>query len=149
MATSPTMTVAEREAFLADLHVGVLSVAEDGRGPLTTPVWYRYEPGGDVTFFTGRGTRKMRLLRSAGRCSLCVQSEAPPYSYVSIEGPVVSIDPAGLEEERRLIAHRYLGPEGGAAWLAATTDAMPVSDVIRIRPERWLSVDFGKLGGGA
>jgi hypothetical protein len=28
-----TMTRAEREAFLADVHVGVLSIAEPGRGP--------------------------------------------------------------------------------------------------------------------
>ena len=28
------MTKAEREAFLADVHVGVLAVDEPGRGPL-------------------------------------------------------------------------------------------------------------------
>ena len=36
----------EREEFLAETHVGVFSVAEDGgRAPLSIPVWYRYEPG--------------------------------------------------------------------------------------------------------
>ena len=39
------MTKEEREAFLADLHVGVISIARDGRGPLTVPIWYDYEPG--------------------------------------------------------------------------------------------------------
>jgi len=37
---SPTMTKQERESFLADLHVGVISIAEEGRGPLTVPIWY-------------------------------------------------------------------------------------------------------------
>ena len=46
---SATMSRAEREEFLAGLHVGVLSVASpDGRGPLTVPVWYTYQPGGTV-----------------------------------------------------------------------------------------------------
>ena len=44
---SLVMTVEEREAYLADLHVGVVSVAgADGRAPLAVPVWYRYEPAG-------------------------------------------------------------------------------------------------------
>ncbi len=147
---SLTMTPAEREAFLADAHVGVLSVAsvEDDRGPLTMPIWYRYEPRGDVTFFTSNGSRKMRLLREAGRCSLCAQSEALPYRYVTAEGPVVSVSADGLADERRLIAHRYLGPEAGEGWLAATAAEAVDYSVVRMRPERWLSADFGKLGGG-
>jgi nitroimidazol reductase NimA-like FMN-containing flavoprotein (pyridoxamine 5'-phosphate oxidase superfamily) len=48
------MTKEEREAFLADVHVGVISVAEDGHGPLTVPVWYSYEPGGEVRIITAR-----------------------------------------------------------------------------------------------
>ena len=33
------MTQEEREAFLADLHVGVLAIPADG-APLTAPIWY-------------------------------------------------------------------------------------------------------------
>ena len=36
------MTRAEREAFLAALHVGIISIAETGRGPLAVPIWYAY-----------------------------------------------------------------------------------------------------------
>jgi len=43
------MTKQERETFLADLHVGIISVPEQGRGPLTVPIWYLYEPGGQAT----------------------------------------------------------------------------------------------------
>jgi nitroimidazol reductase NimA-like FMN-containing flavoprotein (pyridoxamine 5'-phosphate oxidase superfamily) len=35
-----TMTRLEREAFLADVHVGMISIAEEGRAPLTVPIWY-------------------------------------------------------------------------------------------------------------
>ena len=39
---SLVMTRQERERFLSDLHVGIISVPEEGRGPLTVPVWYAY-----------------------------------------------------------------------------------------------------------
>ena len=42
---SLTMTKEERETFLADVHVAVISVAENGQGPLVVPIWYCYEPG--------------------------------------------------------------------------------------------------------
>jgi len=140
------MTVDERQAYLADLHVGVVSVAAaDGRAPLTVPIWYGYEPGGLLSFVTGENSRKTRALREAGRCSVCAQDEALPYKYVTVEGPVVAIDPVD-EEERRLIARRYLGTEGGDAYIAATANERLTSVTIRIRPEHWLSADFGKLG---
>ena len=38
------MSRAEREEFLAGVHVGVLSVAVAERsGPLAVPVWYSYQ----------------------------------------------------------------------------------------------------------
>ena len=39
---SLAMTREEREQFLADVHVGIISIQEDGRGPLTVPIWYMY-----------------------------------------------------------------------------------------------------------
>ena len=57
----PQMSEHEREAFLAQPRVGVLSVANiDGRSPLTVPIWYGYQPGGTITFFTSTGGRKAR-----------------------------------------------------------------------------------------
>ena len=84
------MTTAEREAFLAGVHVGILSVDDPGRGPLTVPVWYAYEPGGTVDVITGGQSVKARRLRAAGRFSLCAQIETPPYRYVSVEGPITA-----------------------------------------------------------
>lgn len=69
---SLAMTAAEREAFLADARVGILSVAAEGRGPVSAPVWYAHEPGGLVRVVTGLGSAKHRLLESAGRATLCV-----------------------------------------------------------------------------
>jgi nitroimidazol reductase NimA-like FMN-containing flavoprotein (pyridoxamine 5'-phosphate oxidase superfamily) len=44
------MTEKERQEFLAEPHIGVLSVAVgNDRPPYTTPVWYGYEPVGSIT----------------------------------------------------------------------------------------------------
>src|SRR5688572_26577232 len=101
-----TMTKDERERFLADVHIGIISIQEDGRGPLTVPVWYSYEPGGELRVITGRTSRKGRLLARAGRFSLCAQTEQPPYRYVSVEGPIVAIEPSDHERDLRPIAIR-------------------------------------------
>ena len=86
------MTKQEREAFLADVHIGIISISEEGRGPLTVPIWYAYDSGGDLRIMTGRESRKGRLLARAGRFSLCVQTETSPYKYVSVEGAIVSTE---------------------------------------------------------
>jgi nitroimidazol reductase NimA-like FMN-containing flavoprotein (pyridoxamine 5'-phosphate oxidase superfamily) len=138
------MTRAEREEYLADLHVGVLSISsDDDRGPLTAPIWYGYEPGGLLFFTTYAESRKGRLLAEGKRISLCAQTEENPYRYVSVEGPVVSIAAADLERDERTLAHRYLGKEGGDQFIAFNEAEREANEsiVVRMRPERWLTVD--------
>jgi PPOX class probable F420-dependent enzyme len=141
------MNKAEREAFLAATHVGVLSVARAARGPLTLPVWYRYSPGGTLRFVTSADSLKTRLIRAAGRISLCVQSEAPPYQYVSVEGPAAVDDDVDYENDVRRVALRYLGDEIGEMYLAGRNSEAdtPASVVVTLTPERWVSEDYNKL----
>ena len=141
-----TMTPAEREAFLSGLHVGVLSVDDPGRGPLSIPVWYAYEPGGTVDVITGGQSVKAQRLRAAGRFSLCVQTESMPYRYVSVEGPITALEDTVPADERRALAHRYLGAEGGDLYLAATENDAAGSVAFRMTPERWRTTDYGKPG---
>src|SRR5262249_2112571 len=131
-AMSLAMTKAEREAFLADVHVAVISINEDGRGPLTVPVWYGYEPGGVVRFVTGGGSRKAAALRKTGRMSLCVQTETPPYKYLSVEGRI-TIGKPDYERDARQIAYKYLGQQMGDAYLASTTDQNESSILVTLQ----------------
>lgn len=144
---SIAMTAAEREAFLAGTHVAVVSIAEDGRGPLTVPVWYHYQPGGDVRISTSRRSKKAELIRKAGRMSLLVQTETPPYQYVSIEGPARLDADTDITELERSLAIRYLGEKRGTAYFESTEDQRAESVLVILTPERWLTVDYAKEDG--
>src|SRR5260370_42207881 len=53
------MSAAEREEFLAGVHIGVLSAAAGTAGPaLARPVWYSQQPGGPLTRLTRPPARK-------------------------------------------------------------------------------------------
>jgi nitroimidazol reductase NimA-like FMN-containing flavoprotein (pyridoxamine 5'-phosphate oxidase superfamily) len=138
------MSAAERDEFLAGVHVGVLSVAMGTTGrTLVMPVWYSYQPGGLLTVLTSRRSRKAEAIRAAGRFGLCAQDDSPPYRYVSVEGPVVSVDELD-HAERLAMARRYLGPAGGDRYVADNPDPERKYVAFRMRPEHWLSQDQGK-----
>jgi hypothetical protein len=106
------MTHEEREAFLAEPYIGVVSVtAEPER-------------------------------EEAGRFALCAQlAEVEDYRYVSVEGPVTEIRPAS-ERERYDMAARYMEPDQATAYVNATEETESGNIAIHMRPERWNSFDF-------
>lgn len=141
----PSMPRPDRERFLAEPRVGVLGVADsrgDDRAPLIVPVWYSYEPGGEVVVQTDRESIKARLLRAAGRFSLCVQDEGRPYRYVSVEGPITAIEDPVDPAVREALTQRYLDPEEARAYLVATEAQLKNDILFRMRPQHWRSADF-------
>jgi len=135
------MTTEEKQSFMADLHVGVIGLNDPGQGPLTIPIWYDYTPGGDLWFITGKSSRKGALLEMGSRLSMAAQTEEAPYRYVSVEGPITSIEPA-TTETLLAMAVRYLGEKQGAAYAAESSIENQVT--VTVRPERWLAVDYNK-----
>ena len=101
----------EREQFLAEPHIGALSVADGTeRGPLTVPIWYLYSPGGKPWILTGKDSRKARLIESAGHFSLMAERLDPTIRYVSVSGSVDKIVP-GTDEMLVEVSRRYLAPD--------------------------------------
>lgn len=145
--TRPQMTTAEREAFLAEPRVAILTVdSENERPPLATPVFYNYEPGGAITFFTGtmgHKSRKSRLIERAGTVSLCVQQPEMPYKYVTVEGTVVQAEQPAPTEPFLAILRRYM-PEDHAQGMVAAELAHPGGGPIlyTIRPDHWITFDL-------
>ncbi len=139
--TELTMDAATRDAFLAEPHIGILTIARDaGQPPLASPIWYEYVDG-VVTINVGRGSVKARRAEAAGVASLTVQTEQLPYRFVTVGGPV-AIDAAD-DATRRRIAARYM-PAAMLDDYLATGD---VADMVTLRltPATWHSNDYTKL----
>jgi PPOX class probable F420-dependent enzyme len=131
----------ERQTFLADKHVGVLAVAADkGRPPASVPIWYDVTPDGNIRINTGASSRKARLIEQAGVVTLVVQREELPYQYVVVEGTVVETTLPAPRDVREAIAIRYLGEEGGRAFVDGMGDSPSV--LFTVRPDRWLTADY-------
>jgi PPOX class probable F420-dependent enzyme len=136
-----TLTEAERERFLGEKHIGVLSVAAaDGRPPASVPIWYDYTPGGNIRINTGASRRKAKLIERSRVVTLVVQREELPYQYVVVEGTVVDITTPTPLEVRETIAIRYLGEDGGREFVRSLGDYDSV--LFTIRPDRWFTADF-------
>jgi hypothetical protein len=140
---SLTMSSSERESFLSALHVGIISIPRVAKGPLTVPIWYDYQPGGEVWVITDTDSIKGKLLAKASRISLCAQTETPPYQYVSVEGPFTTRPSS--QEELLGMAVRYLGEEQGRAYADNSAGGGEGSIIVSIAPETWFSVDYNKM----
>ncbi|HZZ53640.1 MAG TPA: pyridoxamine 5'-phosphate oxidase family protein, partial [Trebonia sp.] len=134
-----SLSVRDRESFLAEPHIAALSVsAGQDRGPFTVPIWYQYAPGGEAWVLTEAGSRKARLIEAAGRFSLMVERVMPTVRYVSVEGPVTRTV-TGTDELLHEITARYLPPDMVPAYIEFANAELGEQVAIYLRPERWLT----------
>jgi nitroimidazol reductase NimA-like FMN-containing flavoprotein (pyridoxamine 5'-phosphate oxidase superfamily) len=139
------MTEQEREEFLADVHVGVLSVAGGaGRPPTSVPTFYAYEPGGEITMFTGtqrRAPKRIDLIKEAGVVTLVVQREQMPPAYVAVEAELVEVGKP-TPEQMLTIARRYMPEEHAQGYVQTELgDPENLVTLFTFRPTRWLTSD--------
>ncbi len=135
------MNRAEWERFLAGRHVAVLATLGPDGEPVLTPIWYLYRDG-LLHMRTGQESVKARNIRCDPRVTVCVQDERAPYRSVTVYGRA-SVEP-GEEGLAALIARRYLGFVGGAAYLRMAREVVEQSAevTLAVRPERVLTQDF-------
>jgi len=106
----PRMTETEWRKFLAaGTRTGKLATTRlDGR-PHVVPIWFVLD-GDDLVFNTGADTIKGRSLLRTGWACLCVDDERPPFSFVTVSGPVaISTDLDEMLPWAIRIAARYMG----------------------------------------
>jgi Pyridoxamine 5'-phosphate oxidase len=134
----------EREQFLAEPHVGALSVnSGDNRGPLTVPIWYQHTPGGEPWILTGPGSRKTRLIEATGFFSLMVERTEPTVRYVAVDGAVSRIEP-GTDEQLVEMTGRYLPPDKVDGYLEYARAELGEHVAIYLQPQHWISADLGE-----
>lgn len=102
-----------------------------------------------VWFLTQTTFRKGKLLNEGLRISTKVQTEIMPYAYVSIEGPVVSVEPYDIERDLLPMAVRYRGKTDGRAYVDRAKAAADENTTrqarikVRLQPEERLGLNFG------
>lgn len=87
------------------------TVCRDGR-PHVAPVWFDLDDDGALVFNTGADTVKGRNLAREGRAALCVDDDRPPFSFVTVQGPVeISDDLVEVRRWATRIGGRYMGED--------------------------------------
>jgi PPOX class probable F420-dependent enzyme len=133
------MSEAEWRAFLQEgTRTGKLATTRrDGR-PHVVPIWFVLE-GDDLVFNTGAQTVKGRSLARTGWASICVDDDHPPYSFVTVSGPVtISADPEETLPYATRIGARYMGDEVAAQF--GRRNAVDGELLVRLRAEHVLAV---------
>lgn len=93
-----------------------LGIVTASGAPLVAPVWVARD-GDRLVFNTGADTAKGRALARDPRVSLCFDDEAPPFSFVIVNGTAATSE--DLPEVRRWAAEiggRYMGADQAEAY---------------------------------
>ncbi|GAA1879129.1 PPOX class F420-dependent oxidoreductase [Actinomadura bangladeshensis] len=129
------MTESEWRAFVMEgTRTGKAGVIRKDGSPHVTPIWFVLD-GGDLLFNTSRHSVKGRVLARDPRLSVCVDDQAPPYSYVQIQAEAALVE--DLDEMRRwatAIGGRYMGADRAEEFGAR--NAVPTEYLVRARITR-------------
>jgi len=127
-------------AFLTSMpaHTGkVATVRADGR-PHVAPVWYAVDDDGSIYFTTGADTVKGKNLTRNGYAAMSVDDERPPFSFVTLEGPVeLSSDLDAVRKWATVVGGRYMGEDKAAGF--GERNAVPGELLAHLRPENMTS----------
>jgi PPOX class probable F420-dependent enzyme len=100
------MTDAQRDAFLAQPRIAILSTVDREGAPVAVPIWFEWD-GARARLFTGRSSPKVRRLRSDPRVCLTVAEPAErTEAYVIIEG-TAELEEGGWALAQRLAPRYY------------------------------------------
>jgi PPOX class probable F420-dependent enzyme len=119
----------------APVRPALLATVRESGTPHVVPVWYDVDDDGTILFNTGDDTVKGRAIRRTGKVALCVQDEAPPFSFVTVEGDATVIDDVDqvLAWATR-IGGRYMGADRADEFGAR--NGVPGELLVRVTPTR-------------
>jgi hypothetical protein len=130
----------EIEVFLRRPNVAVVATVGPDGEPHAVPTWYEYDDG-QIVLHAGLRSRKYRNLRKNDRVSICVDTKTAPYQAVVMYGRA-SLEVGRDDERLRRMAVAYLGEALGNRY--ADTFGGQETVIIRVRPERIVSWDYGR-----
>lgn len=136
------MASTQRDAFLKEPRIGMLTTVQPGGGPFTVPIWYEWD-GERARIFTHRASPKVARIRADERVCLAVAEPAGvAEAWVSMEGSARIEEEGGFALAQRL-APRYYTAEQAARALAGWQEMAAEWVVIVITPRRIRSLAPG------
>lgn len=123
-----------RNFLSAGTRTGKLAWVASNGAPHVAPIWFMLD-GDDLVFNTGADTGKGKALARERRASLVVDDDAPPFSFVKVDGTVTLSDE--LEEVRRfatVIGGRYMGEDRAEEFGAR--NGVPGELLVRLHPTK-------------
>ncbi|HET7242280.1 MAG TPA: PPOX class F420-dependent oxidoreductase [Nitrososphaeraceae archaeon] len=137
------MTKSEIKEFLMkDTFTGKLATVKKNGSPHVVPIWFVVEEVnsrnrnkvGNIYFTTGRDSVKAQNIQRDSRVSICVDDQAPPFSFVLICGnaKVIPYRRKEVLKWATKIAERYMGKKNAKAYGERNSGEEEV--LVRIRP---------------
>jgi PPOX class probable F420-dependent enzyme len=120
-----------REFVSTGTRTGKAGVTIADGTPHVTPIWFLLD-GDDLVFTTAESGVKGRALRRDPRVCLCVDEDAPPYSFVSLWGTAsLSTDLDELRRWAAALGARYMGADRAEEFGAR--NGVPGELLVRVR----------------
>jgi len=137
------MTKSEIKEFLMkDTFTGKLATVKKNGSPHVVPIWFVIEEVnsrnrnkvGNIYFTTGRDSVKAKNIQRDSRVSICVDDQAPPFSFVSICGnaKLIPYRQKDVLKWATKIAERYMGKKNAKEYGERNSGEEEV--LVRIRP---------------
>jgi PPOX class probable F420-dependent enzyme len=111
-----------------------LATVRANGAPHVAPVWVALD-GDEIVFTTAATTMKGKALRRDPRVALCFDDEAPPFSFVIVEGEArVSEDATELLAWSTILGGRYMGNDRAEEF--GRRNAVPGELLVHVHPTR-------------
>ncbi len=137
---APLLSHQVRDFLSIGTRTGKIAWVAANGAPHVAPIWFVLD-GDDLVFNTGAGTGKARALAREGRASLVVDDQAPPYSFVKVDGTVSLFDDGGdVRRFAALIGGRYMGADRAEEY--GERNGVPGELLVRLHPAK-VTAAFG------
>ena len=136
-----------QELLQSTLPARLAYIARDGT-PRVVPMQFHWT-GSEVVLNSWPDDPKIAALHVHPQVALTIDTAEPPFQVLHIRGGAEVMIVSGVSAEMEAASLRYLGPEGGRAWVEQAGRLSSHMARIAVRPE-WVDVlDFEtRLPGG-
>jgi PPOX class probable F420-dependent enzyme len=129
------MTVEQRDTFLKDTRLGVLTSSDSGGQPISVPVWYDWD-GEIARMFTSKTAAKVKRFRNDPSASLLTINHIDEAeTWVALDGTIEIKTDGGIELASELAARYWdLEDENQMATLNSWKEAADAFCVLELHP---------------